>query len=205
MKLKLFMIGSILLSIGIAGCARNNVNDDNVAYRNKNGMQPTRVDYPNRPGVRDVNDTNLNRTDLRDNNGTVTDVRNNNGNVVRNDNGIVNNDNDGRSRMRIADQAANKVADMPEVDTANIIVTDNNAYAAVKLTNGEKLTNGLEKKISSKVKSVDRDIDRVFVSANPDFYDHMRGYANDIRAGKPVSGFVSEFSQTVRRVFPDVK
>src|SRR6478672_748300 len=144
MKLKLFMIGSILLSIGIAGCARNNVNDNNVAYRNKNGMQPTRVDYPNRPGVRDVNDTNLNRTDLRDNTG----------NVVRNDNGIVNNDNDGRSRMRIADQAANKVADMREVDTANIIVTDNNAYAAVKLANGEKLTNGLEKSISSKVKSV---------------------------------------------------
>ncbi|MCQ6277747.1 YhcN/YlaJ family sporulation lipoprotein [Bacillus sp. EB600] len=195
MKLKLFMIGSILLSIGIAGCARNNVNDDNVAYRNKNGMQPTRVDYPNRPGVRDVNDTNLNRTDLRDNNG----------NVVRNDNGIVNNDNDGRSRMRIADQAANKVADMREVDSANIIVTDNNAYAAVKLANGEKLTNGLEKRISSKVKSVDRDIDRVFVSANPDFYNHMRGYANDIRAGKPVSGFFTEFSQTVRRVFPDVK
>jgi spore cortex protein len=194
MKLKLFMIGSILLSIGIAGCARNNVNDDNVAYRNKNGMQPTRVDYPNRPGVRDVNDTNLNRTDLRDNNG----------NVVRNDNGIVN-DNDGRSRMRIADQAANKVADMREVDTANIIVTDDNAYAAVKLANGEKLTNDLEKKISSKVKSVDRDIDRVFVSANPDFYNHMRGYADDIKAGKPVSGFFTEFSQTVRRVFPDVK
>ncbi len=195
MKLKLFMIGSILLSIGIAGCARNNVNDNNVAYRNKNGMQPTRVDYPNRPGVRDVNDTNLNRTDLRDNNG----------NVVRNDNGIVNNNNDGRSRMRIADQAANKVADMREVDTANIIVTNNNAYAAVKLANGEKLTNDLEKRISSKVKSVDRDIDRVFVSANPDFYNHMRGYANDIRAGKPVSGFFTEFSQTVRRVFPDVK
>jgi spore cortex protein len=177
MNLKLFMIGSLLLSIGIAGCARNNVNDDNVAFRNKNGMQPTRVDYPNRPGV---NDTNLNRADLRDNNGTVTDVRNNNGNVVRNDNGIVNNDNDGRSRMRIADQAANKVADMREVDTANIIVTDDNAYAAVKLANGEKLTNGLEKRISSKVKSVDRDIDRVFVSANPDFYNHMRGYADDI-------------------------
>lgn len=201
MKLRLFMIGSLLLSIGIAGCARNNVNNDNLALRNNNGMQPTRVDYPNRPGVRNVNDANLNRTDLRD--GTVTDVRNNTGNVVRNDNGIVNND--GRSKMRIADQAAKKVADMREVDTANVIATENNAYVAVKLANGEKLTNGLEKRISEKVKSVDRDIDRVFISANPDFYNHMRDYANDIRAGKPVSGFFNEFSQTVRRVFPDVK
>lgn len=191
---KLILIVSLLLSIPLAGCA-NNKND--VAYRNNNGMQPTRVDYPNRTGVRDVNDTNVNRADLHGNNHTITDNRNNNG--------TLNNNINEKSRMRVADQAANKIADMREVDTANVIATDNNAYVAVKMAGGKKLTNNIENRISKKVKAIDRDIDNVYVSANPDFYHHMNDYANDIRTGKPVSGFFTEFSQMVQRVFPDVK
>lgn len=198
-KYKFLMIVSLLFSMALVGCAGNNKND--VAYRNKNGMQPTRVDYPNRPGV---NDADLNRTDLRGNNVDRTDTRNN-ANVNRDNNGVINDNNNGKTRMRVADQAANKISDMREVDTANVIATENNAYVAVKLANGEKLTNGLENRISKKVKSVDRDIDHVYVSANPDFYNHMRGYTNDIRTGKPVSGFFNEFSQTIQRVFPDRK
>jgi YhcN/YlaJ family sporulation lipoprotein len=199
-KYNLMMIATLLFSIVLAGCAGNNKND--VAYRNKNGMQPTRVDYPNRPGV---NDADLNRTDLRGNNVDRTDIRNNAGNVDRNNNGVIDNNINEKSRFRVADQAANKIADMREVDSANVIATDNNAYVAVKLANGTKLTNGLEKQISKKVKSVDRDIDNVYVSANPDFYNYMKGYGNDIRSGKPVSGFFNEFSQTIQRVFPDRK
>jgi YhcN/YlaJ family sporulation lipoprotein len=200
-KLKSSMIASILFSMLLVGCAGNNVKND-VAYRNKNGMQPTRVDYPNRPGV---NDADLNRTDLRGNNVDRTDIRNNVGNVDRNNNGVITNNLNEKSRFRVADESANKIADMREVDTANVIATENNAYVAVKLANGEKLTNGLENRISKKVKSTDRDIDNVFVSANPDFYNHMKDYGNDIRAGKPVSGFFTEFSQTIQRVFPDRK
>jgi YhcN/YlaJ family sporulation lipoprotein len=125
--------------------------------------------------------------------------------VDRNNNGVIDNNINEKSRFRVADQAANKIADMREIDTANVVATDDNAYVAVKLANGQKLTNGLENRISKKVKSVDRDIDNVYVSANPDFYNHMRGYANDIRTGKPVSGFFNEFSQTIQRVFPDRK
>lgn len=202
-KFRILMIVSILFSIGLAGCARNNANNNDIAYRNQNGMQPTGVDYPNRPGVRDVNDTNVNRTDLRGNN--VTDNRLNNNYVDRNNNGTLNNNINEKSRMRVANEASKKLADMREVDTANVIATENNAYVAVKLAGGDKLTNGLEKQIAGKVKSVDRDIDNVYVSANPDFYNHMRDYAGDIRAGKPVSGFFREFSQSVQRAFPDRK
>jgi YhcN/YlaJ family sporulation lipoprotein len=202
---KFFTILTLLFSFTLAGCARNDVNNNDVAYRNNNGMQPTGTDYPNRTGVRDVNDTNdIKRTDLRGNR-TVNDIRNNAGNIDRSNNGVLNDNMNGKSRMHVADQAANKIADMREVDTANVIATNNNAYVAVKLAGGEKLTNSLESRISKSVKSVDRNIDRVYVSANPDFYNHMRGYTNDIRAGKPVSGFYNEFSQTIQRVFPDVK
>lgn len=191
MKLKGFIISSLLLSLCLSGCAtRNNDDNDKVAFRNRNGMVPTRVNdnITNRDRV--VTDNNY------PNNG-ITNVRYNNDNL--------NNIGDRRSKMKVADQAANKVADLPEVDNSYVIVTENNAYVAAQLNNGDKLTNNLEKKISKQVKSVDRDIDRVFVSVNPDFYDHMRDYATDIRNGRPVAGFFEEFSQTIQRIFPDVK
>jgi spore cortex protein len=116
-------------------------------------------------------------------------------------------DRDHRSKMRVADDAAKKVADMPEVDAANVIVTKNNAYVAVKLAanSRNKGTHAIEHKISRRVKSTDRDIDHVYVSENPDFYDRMKTYASDIRNGRPVSGFFSEFTETIRRVFPKAK
>lgn len=219
---KLFMLTSLLFSIGLAGCAgNNNVNDDKVTYRDRNATNPTRVINrdTDRTGITDTNDQNRISTNLSDNkNYNRNGVRNfNNNNNTNNYNGVNNanlsdtrdnnkiNDNNGRSRIQIADQVADKIAGMKEVDTANVIVTDNNAFVAAKLASGTKLTNKLESKISKKVKSVDGDIDRVYISANPNFYNRMRGYADDIRAGKPVSGFYNEFSQAIRRVFPDVK
>lgn len=109
--------------------------------------------------------------------------------------------------MRVADEAAKKVADLPEVDTANVIVTGNNSYVAVKLspTSRNKNTYNIEDKISQIVKSTDPDIDYVYVSENPDFYDRMNKYASDIRNGRPISGFINEFTETIRRVFPKSK
>lgn len=190
MKLKLLITACLGLSLYAAGCAKSNVNDD-TALRNRNGMEPARVNY----NPRNDDLTRRNNADLT--NPNITDVRYDNRNM---NNALGTN-----HRMKVADIAANKIADLPEVDTANVIVTDNNAYAAVKLASGQKLTNGLKKRISDRVKSTDRDIDRVYISANPDFYTHMTTYRNDIRSGKPVSGFFQEFSRTIRRIFPDVK
>ncbi|MDQ6599271.1 YhcN/YlaJ family sporulation lipoprotein [Bacillus salipaludis] len=186
MKKTALLIGSLVFSLYLTGCGKNNVNDD-VANRNRNVNEPTRVNYnphggPAVTGV-DNSDTRLNRNN-------VTDVRN---------------DNDNRNRMSVADDAANRVSDLSEVDSATVIASDNNAYVAVKLAGNDKLTNNLEDKISDKVKSVDRDIDNVYISANPDFFGQMNQWAGDIRDGRPVTGFFKEFSDAVRRVFPDLK
>ncbi|WNB92871.1 YhcN/YlaJ family sporulation lipoprotein [Bacillus sp. NEB1478] len=108
------------------------------------------------------------------------------------------------TRMDVADEAAKKVTDLKEVEDATVINTDENAYVAAKLEGGEsmKLTKETEKKISDAVKSVDPDINDVFVSTNPDFGDRMRGYADEINKGNPVSGFFKEFNDTVKRIFP---
>ena len=192
MKKNLMLIALLIFSLYLTGCAKNN-NNDNVAYRNRNGNEPTRVNYhnPNNGGPAITGVDNRTRIDRNMDRNNVTNVRN---------------DNDNRSKMRVADEAANKVSDMKEVDTANVIVTDNNAYVAAKL-NGttNKLTSDIEDKISQKVKSVDKDIDHVYVSVNPAFFKQMNDYAGDIRNGRPVSGLFNEFSDTIRRIFPDAK
>ncbi|AZU62989.1 YhcN/YlaJ family sporulation lipoprotein [Neobacillus mesonae] len=192
MKKRVFLTTALIFSLYLTGCARNNVNDD-VAYRNAN--EPTRVNYntPNHGGPAltgvDVSD---NRLDY---------------NANRRDNDLLDVRNDNRSKMRVADDAARKVADLPDVDRANVIVTENNAYVAAKLDRSARngLTSNIENQISRAVKSVDRDIDRVYVSVNPDFYDRFNNYAGDIRNGRPVSGFFDEFTKTIRRVFPDAR
>ena len=92
---------------------------------------------------------------------------------------------------------------MREVDQANVIVTDNNAYVAAKLANhnGNRLEKDIENKISDVVKSTDQNIDNVYVSVNPDFYERTTSYANDIRNGRPIAGFFDEFNTLVRRIF----
>lgn len=249
MKRKLFSITSLLIVLCTVGCARNDVNNNDIAYRNQNNISPNRVtdNIPNRTtrvnnvnnpnnntrlnnvnnqndttrlnNVNNPNDTTrLNNVNNPNNTARLNNVNNPNDPTrfstindpnrnrqnIQNNNRIVNNNNN-NSRMRVANQAAQKVSDMNEVDTANIIVTNNNAYAAVKLAPGQSLTNKVETEISMRVKSVDRGIDRVYISANPDFYQHMRGYADDLRAGKPITGLFSQFSKTVSRIFPDAK
>lgn len=160
MKKSLVLIAVLIFILDLTGCARNDVNQNNVVKRNQNAIK----------------------------------------------NNIYNN-NDNRSRMRVADAAAKKIAAMPEVDSANVIATENNAYVAVKLssTYRKKGIKGIEHQIAQIVKSTDHDIDHVYVSENPDFYKRMTNYAADIRKGKPISGFFNEFTETIRRVFPKAK
>lgn len=202
MRKTVLLIPAILFSLYLTGCAtKNNVNDvgnrnqnlnDNNDYRNRN---VTRVQY-NHPNYTDSSINTPHR-------GPAMTTVDNSRRELRNNR--VNNDN--RSKMRVADQAANKVTKLREVDSANVIVTENNAFVAAKLdrTSRNELTNDIENKISRAVKSVDRDIDNVYVSTNPDFYDRMKTYAGDIRNGRPVSGFFNQFNDMVRRVFPNMK
>lgn len=139
------------------------------------------------------------------NNGTESNVVDeNNGDVVEEDT-EVNNDNE--TRLEVAEDAAGRVTELDEVESATVIVTDNNAYAAVVLGDNhnadEDLTADLEDKIAEKVKEADKDIDKVYVSLNPDFVERMTSYRTKIDEGKPVEGLFEEFTESVRRVFPD--
>jgi YhcN/YlaJ family sporulation lipoprotein len=132
-------------------------------------------------------------------------ARNNNGplNVGYDPNG--NNNDNNQTRLEVADKAADRIAKLDEVETANVIVANRNAYVAVVLQNGAngEVTDRLEKKIADQVRATDRDIRDVFVSSNPDFVNRMEDYGSRINEGDPVTGLFEEFTETVRRVFPN--
>lgn len=122
----------------------------------------------------------------------------------RNNDNTVNDDN---QNIDLADDVAEKVTDLKEVDDAIVLVTNRNAYVAVKLSDqgDRKMTKDVQKKIARKVRDTNHDFDNVYISENPDFYDHMRRYVNDIRNGRPISGFFDEFTDIVQRVFPNAR
>lgn len=182
-----------LSTLLVSACGVNNNGVNETANRNRNMNEPTRVGYPG-------NGMNYGQYGA-----PVTPIYdrvnyNNNPNVIGRNVNVTDNR---TAKMRVADKVADRLVSMREIDHANVIVTDNNAYIGARLTNGRNLSRTLERKISNEVKSVDRDIDNVYVSANPDFYDRMTNYSNDIRNGRPVEGFFDEFTQTIRRVFPN--
>ncbi|PEE43996.1 sporulation protein [Priestia megaterium] len=134
-------------------------------------------------------------------------ARNNNGplNVGYDPNGDDNNNDNNQTRLEVADKAADRIVKLDEVDTANVIVTNRNVYVAVVLQDGGngEVTDRLKKKIADQVKATDRDVRNVYVSSDPDFVNLMEGYGNRINEGAPINGLFEDFTETVRRVFPN--
>lgn len=110
-------------------------------------------------------------------------------------------------KIEIAEDAANKILEIGGVKSATVIVTDNNAYAAVNLGDdtAEDNSGEIEEKVSEKVKEADSNIENVYVSTDPDFTNRMRDYADKVDAGEPVEGFFEEFTEAMRDMFPDAK
>ncbi|WP_189596998.1 YhcN/YlaJ family sporulation lipoprotein [Paenibacillus elgii] len=106
-------------------------------------------------------------------------------------------------KIDIADAAAHKiVSEVPEVHSANVLVSDRTAYVASVLKPNQTLTQDVENRIAGKIRATDANVQRVYVSVNPDFVGRVNTYIADVRAGRPVGGFVQGFADLVRRVFP---
>lgn len=136
-------------------------------------------------------------------------VNEENGDVDRqaNEENSTNHTNQDQSQLEVADDAADRIVELEEIERATVIVTDENAYTAVVLQDGSngEVTDQLKDKIADQIKAVDADIQNVFVSTNPDFVERMEDYGEKINKGEPVEGFFEEFSEAVQRVFPDAQ
>ncbi|MFS0560013.1 YhcN/YlaJ family sporulation lipoprotein [Terribacillus sp. 179-K 1B1 HS] len=185
-----------LAAITLTAC-QNDDNNDTGMGRNGN-VEPTRY-----------NNTDNNLVDRNSDNTTDVDDRQHNGD-------------DQQPRYQVADDAAKKVEEVKGVDDAYVFTTDNNAFVAVDMKNDDDntgnngmgntttgdnnnndVTDQMKRDVEKAVKSVDEDIDNVYVSADPDFLDMAQDYNDKIDEGQPVKGFFLEFGNMLNRVFPN--
>lgn len=198
MKKITMLLMSALVIFVLAACGTTN--DDTMD--NRDNDRPTD----------NVDDNRATETDKLDQTESERNRDRQNGEADGVDNGV---DHNGESRLDLAEDAADRVAELDEVDNATVILSNRNAYVAVMMKDGkdkkdtdnqdEELSKGLEDKISEKVREAKTDVDNVYVSLNPDFVDRMRGYGTRIQEGEPIEGFFEEFTEAVQNVFPDAR
>ncbi|MBK3494721.1 YhcN/YlaJ family sporulation lipoprotein [Viridibacillus sp. YIM B01967] len=107
------------------------------------------------------------------------------------------------NKIELADDVADKITEMEEVESANVLVTNKNAYVAIRLKEGVNGNKQIEDKIADQARATNANFKNVYVSLNPDFVKQMNEYGEKVRANEPVEGFFNEFSNTVKRVFPN--
>lgn len=78
----------------------------------------------------------------------------------------------------------------------------NSTNNTLNMKGTDTVTKEIKAKIAAEVKKHDARIKDVYVSANPDFVERASFYADEVRAGHPIKGFVNEFSTMVGRIFP---
>ncbi|MGA8941880.1 MAG: YhcN/YlaJ family sporulation lipoprotein [Thermoactinomyces sp.] len=187
----------LCLVFGLTGCATRQGADQ----RNDRGYEMTRVIDRTEPdlnnSVRSRNRGTYNGTQIRAN-----DRLNMNGPMDVTDNNRMN------RGVRASRKVAQQVANLPEINTAAAIVMNRNAYVAVtlKAKRGDgKVTEQLKDKVSKRAKAADPTLRNVYVSANPDFVKQINNYVNDLQNGRPVSGFIKNLNDILRRTFPEAK
>lgn len=102
-----------------------------------------------------------------------------------------------------ADEIADAVTTLDEVDHASVLKMNNSAYVGATLKEGTTESKELEEKIADKAKESGTDTDKVYVSTNPDFTKQIDDYSAKIRNGKPVEGLFDEIGDALKRMFPD--
>lgn len=127
----------------------------------------------------------------------------------------MNGDNNG-NEYDLSEEAAEKITQQVKgIESANVVTTENNAYVAAEIDatadtgNGENnqgnedgLSEEVKRQISEIVKSVDNNIDNVYVSTNPDFADLVTRYADQAENGDPIEGIFDQMGNMIERVFP---
>lgn len=207
MKLKILGVLTLLMFTLIA-C--QNTNDTGTGTDNPN-VNPTNVRNQTGDGMLNNRDYMMDRDADRYQN-RDRDARNNRMNQGRND-----------SRYEIAEEAAEKITkEVDNIENAFVLTTENNAYVAARIdadnhnrgnnqgnmnrsnTKGNNdLTDNVKEEIADIVRSIDKDIEHVYVSTNPDFLNLVHDYADDVDRGEPIEGFFEQIGTMIERVFPE--
>ena len=158
MKWKTLMVSAAFSSLLLTACGTTNNNANDTAMRNRDNNNYKNVNYNKKDNVIFIStlltNLNYNRPLCHIDNGFNNTNRGyDRYNVNRNVTNVNNNNN----RITVADEDAEKIVSMGEVEHANVLVTTDQAYVAVRLANdtGNGLERDVENKIADVVKSTD--------------------------------------------------
>jgi spore cortex protein len=152
---RIALVSVVLTVLALSACGVNNDgSNDTAAVQNRDITKPTRV---NNPG----------------NNLTNESRANNNRHEVNNNLTNINNGNNDTQKMKAADQIEDKIDSMNEVNQSKVTIKNNNAYVAVQLDNNNNdLSKDVAQRIADQAKSIDHNIENVYISVNPDVSDN---------------------------------
>lgn len=102
-------------------------------------------------------------------------------------------------RRKEGDRTTNRRGDMNNnSDNTNNMNTNRRGFDHFD----DDLTADIENQIADIVQSVDNNIDNVYVSTSPDFFDLANNYVDDMDNGRPIRGFFDQIGNTIERIFP---
>lgn len=212
-KIKLLGLALVLL-VSIAGCrpANNNMrrlstqtrlNDnvnnrwtDNAPFNARNNRLNTNL---NNGMVR--NNTNLNNGMLGNNTPMTNDSLRDNTNF---NTGMLNNTNipNNNQISTRATTIAKRVAALPEVNNATVLINGNTAIVGVdvKGSNNNTVSTALRQKVEAAVRVADKNIRNISITSDPTIHTRIRTMSRDIESGRPISGFAREIEDIINRI-----
>lgn len=205
-KNKIKILGlSVVLLVAMAGCRPANTNMRNMSTQTRlyNDNLSNRW-MTNTPfNTRDRLNTNLNTGMVRDNTNLNDSMLRNRTNL---DSGMITNE---RISTNVSNQStraeaiAKRVAALPEVNAASVVIHGNTAI--VGCDTGGTITTALRQKVEAAVKVADKNIKNISVTSDPALYSRIRTMSTNIRNGHPVSTFVRDIEDVLRRITAPVR
>lgn len=105
--------------------------------------------------------------------------------------------------MGRSQEIARKVEqEVKEINSATVVISGNQAWIGVDAKANAEITDQVKERISNLVKEEGQGIQTVYVTADADSVTRLRNIANDIAAGKPISGFLNELAEIASRITP---
>ncbi|MDF2545560.1 MAG: hypothetical protein K0R93_458 [Anaerosolibacter sp.] len=90
------------------------------------------------------------------------------------------------------------------VKNAVVLVNNDVAYVGVDVgtTIADEDADYVRDEVINRIHTAIPTIERVYVSSNPDTLGRLRGFGNDIRGGRPITGFIDQVETMFRRTIP---
>lgn len=202
-KIKILAIGLVIL-IALVGCTPK-TND--MTSRNNRLSTQTRISE-NNGWTRDNMNTGWNNNDMNMgmNNGLGDNV--NNINPMNNDlnNGMTRTNNTNMSTSignmsQNASEIAKKISALPEVNSAQVVLTNDTAVVGCNLrgTTQGTMTNALRQKIEKIVKD-NSNITKVSVTSDPELYKRIQTTSTGIGSGKITDTITNDINDLIKRI-----